>query len=59
MTERILTGLDRIDGCIGERAHCTRYETDQHVLVIWKLLEVGLKLGCQLFKLLVYGEVDT
>ena len=59
MTERILTSLNRIDRSVGKGAHCTRYETDQHVLVRWKLFEVGLKFGCQLLDLLVCGEVDT
>lgn len=59
MTGKVLTSLNCIDRSIGERTHCAGYETDQHVLIRWKLFEVRLKLNCQLFELLICGEVDA
>jgi hypothetical protein len=59
VTGEVLTSLNCIDGSVGERAHCTRYETDQHVLIRWKLFNIMLEVDCQLFELLVCGEVHT
>ena len=40
------TSLNRIDGSVGERTHCTGYQTDQHVLIRRELSDIRLELGC-------------
>lgn len=55
----VLTGLDCVDGSIGERTHRTGYKANQHVLIRWELLGIRLELGCKLLEFLVCGEVDA
>src|SRR5579872_3178047 len=57
--DSVLTSLNCVDGSVGKRAHCARYETDQHVLIRWELFEVGLEFGCKLLQFLVCSEVDA
>lgn len=55
----LLTRLDRVDGRVGERAHRTGDEANQHVLVRGQLGELRLIFVRGFLELLVRSEVCT